>query len=133
MPLVFVVNFFVHRFRVQAKNPGLNIALRNQPRDSFGIGVNNLFSVVEQCLIKLPQAFFNRICIRVYDNNQLSLGMTAAILARFPYELSPNPILSASRARRRLPNSYLMSVQPALYQISIDEHLVAGIFYKNDN
>src|ERR1022692_1826482 len=109
MPRLFVVSLFAYRFRVQAKNPSLDIALWNQPRDPFCIGVNNRFSAVEQCLIELPQPVLNRIRIRIDDHYQFSsgTGLTAAILARFLYKLSPDPIFSASCARWGLPNSNL--------------------------
>ena len=128
----FIVRFFVHRSFVQAENPGLNIALWNQSRDSLGISINSPFSVIKQRLIELAQPLLNRASIRVNYHDQLSSGpgLTTAICTYLDGELIPDPILSTPRARGRRPERHLMSIQSVLFQISVDEHLVAGVFQK---
>src|SRR5208282_1025573 len=91
-----VIGVFVHRVPMQTENPGLGIALWNQPRNLLMLNINTLFSTILQGLIELPQSILNRmsVCIDYYD--QRSLGVTAAVHVHFLDKRFPHPNFSVA-------------------------------------
>jgi hypothetical protein len=69
MSRLFVIGFLVHFMPIQTKNPGLDIALWDQPHNLLTHNINALFSTILQGPIELPPSILNRmsVCIDYYD------------------------------------------------------------------
>jgi hypothetical protein len=118
---------------MQTENPGLDIALWNQPRNLLMLNINALFSTILQGLIELPPSILNRmsVCIDYYD--QRSLGVTAAVHVHFLDKRFPHPTFGVPLARGRTLNPHVAVSHPALFEISAGKHFMMGVFQNHDD
>jgi len=101
-----VVRKFVHNITVQAKNPCLDIPLRNKSRNLVCIVSDDRNSSLLQCLVKLPYTLPHTVQISVYDNDQLGTRLATPASFNFNHKSLSNPLLCAPSARWRLFNSH---------------------------
>jgi len=130
MPRPLVVGVFVCCLLIQTKNPCLDIALWNQPRNLLVFNINALFSTILQCLIELPPSFLNRmsVCIDYYD--QRSFGVTATVYVYFLDKRFPHPDFRVPRGRTL--NPHVAFSHSTLLEISPDKHRVTVVFENHD-
>jgi hypothetical protein len=118
MPIMtgsLVVGFLIDSVSSQAKNPGLNISLRNQPDNLLAI--SSLWqSTVCQGLTELRQSSLNSMTIGVdyYDQSSSRFGMPNAVRLYLRRIRCEDPLFGAALARWRGLGPNLMRDKPRL-------------------
>jgi hypothetical protein len=125
-----VICVFIHLLIIEAQDPSLHVAFRNETHDPpvVFLDPNSSFP---QCQIELGFALLHRVVIRVDKNDQFRSRRTAADSLDFASKPISNPLFRAPATGWRLNDAHLVSFVAQLSKIPVYKLSMESVFYEH--